>query len=175
MWISFIKSSLYLSLISLLIVIDLKWLSLFLKTCFGGQHVVDAWQLPLLPSWNEWRGLGGVWVRMRDHVDNRQWAASTPCYCMRSALQDWSQARPAELHSWARPKRWPTEQVHPLPTHTSQSLGWPLCSTYIICFQLQYLKSPLWILLIWQFPWFSGLTLTWTLLSRHIPACQLPL
>lgn len=61
--------------------------------------------------------------------------------------------------------------THRLP----RTWGWQLCSTYIICFQLQHLNTPLQSLLIWQFPWFSGLKLTWTLLCGHTPACQLPL
>lgn len=118
-------------------------------TCFDGQHVVGAWQLPLLPSWNEQRGLGepgwgqdSMWMT----------AGEQPAPdCMSGP-------------SWARPKHWPTEPAHPFPhTHTSQDLGVAITFHFHQLFLVSAPQHSFVILAYLMFPWFSGLMLTWPL------------
>lgn len=116
---------------------------------------------------------GWAWVRMRDHVDDSWWAASNPD-SMRPVPHKGTQTRPQNCPAEPDWNADPQNKFIPFPhTHIPGSGDdhhhVPLLSTALNTLHSDAIFAHL------PFLWFSGLMLTWPLLSGHSPACRLPL
>lgn len=122
---------------------------------------------PLEMTGEAWAGLVVGESSLAAGTRTRAWAAR----CTTAARQD-QQSPPGEPDPNGRA----TEQVHPLSSHRFPGTwGRPSCTTAVICSHLQgphssdHLCSPN------SFPWLSGLTFSWSLVSGQSPAGRIPL